>query len=141
MNQPYPILIEGYTPEEVLAFSDEEMRIWIFNDDSLVFKIGSAEILGKFKTQSNKLVIELAQIDGGGEGVLPTLWLLAQQYAIRNELDCVEWLIHAVYCAKPNLKLQRVLQRRGFVIRDVAEIGTVYHYVDQVWEKILKTDG
>jgi hypothetical protein len=140
MNQLNSILIEGYKPEEILAFPDEAIKAWVFVDDPIVFKIGSAEILGAFKVESNKLIIELAQIDGGGEGVLPTLWLLARQYAIRNELDCVEWFIHAVYCAKPNLKLQRVMQRRGFVIQDVAEVGMVYHYTDQVWEKILKTD-
>lgn len=140
MNQSSPILIEGYKPKEILAFSDEEIRTWVMVDKPLIFKIGSAEILGQFKIDSNKLVIELAQIDGGGEGVLPTLWLLARQYAIRNELDCVEWFIHAVYCAKPNLKLQRVLQRRGFAIQNFADIGTVYHYVDQIWEKTLNTN-
>jgi hypothetical protein len=25
----------------------------------------------------------------------------------------VEWIVHAVSCAKPNLKLRRVLERRG----------------------------
>ena len=39
---------------------------------------GTAEILGEFKVKGESLIVELAQIDGGGEGVLPTLSLLAQ---------------------------------------------------------------
>jgi hypothetical protein len=39
----------------------------------IVFRAGSAEILGEFKIKGESLMVELAQIDGGGEGVLPTL--------------------------------------------------------------------
>jgi hypothetical protein len=75
------------------------------------------------------LIIQLAQIDGGGEGVLPSLWLLAHRYATQHHLTEIEWIIHAVNCAKPNLKLRRLLERRGFVVRDIEGIGQVYYLV------------
>jgi len=56
------------------------------------------------------LIVELGQIDGGGEGVLPTLTSLAQRYAEKRGLRKVEWIIHALNCAEPNLKLRRVME-------------------------------
>ena len=34
--------------------------------------------------------------------------------------------------AQPNLKLRRVLDRFGFVIRDVAGVGSAFHHVHRV---------
>jgi hypothetical protein len=127
-----PILIEGYTSDELLEMPDESLAPYLFTDDPLVFSVGTAEILGKFRLGANRLIIELAQIEGGGEGVLPTLWLLANRYAARQHLDEVEWIVHAVHCAKPNLKLRHLLERRGFVVEDVKGIGTAYHFVNKV---------
>jgi hypothetical protein len=72
-------------------------------------------------------VVELAQIEGGGEGVLISLVSLAKHYAALRQLSGVEWIVHAVSCAKPNLKLRRVLERRGFVIENVEGVGEAYH--------------
>jgi len=41
----------------------------------------------------------------------------------------IEWLVHAVRCAHPNLKLRRVLNRRGFAVQMVPGIGDVYRLV------------
>jgi hypothetical protein len=43
--------------------------------------------------------------------------------------DCgqSEWLVYATACAKPNLKLRRVLERRGFTVREVPGKGECYH--------------
>jgi hypothetical protein len=77
-------------------------------------------------------MIELAQIDGGGEGVLATLWLLAERYARQRRLSFVEWIVHAVACAKPNLKLRALIEKRGFEVRDIVGIGRAYCYVHAV---------
>ena len=87
-------------------------------------------LLGSFKVNGDRLVVELAQIEGGGEGVLVSLASLTRRYATQHRLSAVEWIVHAVSCAKPNLKLRRVLERRGFVVRQVAGVGEAYHFVD-----------
>jgi len=92
-----------------------------------VFKAGSAQILGEFDLRDNRLVIELAHIDGGGEGALPTIAVLAEKYARLNNLEAVEWIVHAVRCANPNPKLRRVLERRGFQIQDVPGYGQAFY--------------
>ena len=127
---PREVLFEGPQEEEILKLPRETVEELILLGEPLVFRIGSAVLLGSFKITTNRLVIELAQIDGGGEGVLIALASLARRYAKLRNLPETEWIIHAVSCAKPNLKLRRVLERRGFVIRQVAGIGEAYHLVD-----------
>jgi hypothetical protein len=126
------INIEGCTPEEILSLPDDQIVAMVFAGGPLVFRAGSAEILGEFKIRGKSLVIELAQIDGGGEGVLPTLGSLAYRYAKDKGLVKVEWVVHALNCAKPNPKLRRVLERRGFTITDVEGVGEAYYLVDEV---------
>lgn len=126
------ILIEGYTTDEILSLPHEQVEALVFTAKPLVFKVGSARILGEFRIEAKRLVVELAHIDGGGEGVLPSLWLLAERYAGREGLEEVEWIIHALHCAKPNPKLRPLLERRGFVVRDVPGIGPVYHRIQPV---------
>ena len=40
----------------------------------IVFRAGSSTVLAAVQIEGRRLIIELAHIDGGGEGVLPTLW-------------------------------------------------------------------
>ena len=120
------MLIEGYTVDEVLQLSNEEMRMLVLRDEPLVFKVGSANLLGRFKVADDALVMELAHVDGGGEGALPSLASLASRYAKREGLAFVEWRVHAVHCAKPNVKLRRVLERRGFIVRQIDSVGECY---------------
>src|ERR1044072_6995747 len=96
--------IEGYTPDEILGLPDEHLDAFVLSGESLVFRAGSAEVLGEFKIRGGSLLVELAQIDGGGEGVLPALTSLAHKYAQRRGLEKVEWVVHALHCAKPNPK-------------------------------------
>jgi hypothetical protein len=120
------LLIEGYTSEEILALSNAELDGIVLRDEPLVFRVGSASMLGRFRIEERALVMELAHIDGGGEGALPALASLARKYAAREGLDAIEWRVHAVHCGKPNLKLRRVLERRGFQVRNVAGVGECY---------------
>src|SRR5689334_16824821 len=126
----HEVLFEGLREEEILNLPRETVEQLVLLGEPLVFRIGSAVVLGSFKIDTNRLVIELAQIEGGGEGVLTALASVAKRYAkLRNLLE-IEWIVHAVSCANPNLKLQRVLQRRGFVISQVPGVGEAYHLID-----------
>ena len=76
------INIEGYSPDDILAaLPDEQLDAFVLSNRPIVFRAGTAEILGEFKVKGESLIVELAQIDGGGEGVLPTLTSLAHRYA------------------------------------------------------------
>jgi len=119
--------IEGYS-------ADEQVDEFVLCGRSIVFRAGSAEILGEFKINDKSLIVVLAQIDGGGEGILPTLTSLAQRYAKKRGLKKVEWLVHAVNCAEPNLKLRRVMQRRGFQIVDLEGAGKAFFLVHEIGE-------
>lgn len=121
------ILIEGYSADEILALPNAELQAIVLRDEPLVFKAGSANLLGRFLVDSaSTLVLELAHIDGGGEGALPAIASVASRYAKREGLSTIEWRVHAVNCATPNLKLRRVLERRGFVVQDVPGTGECY---------------
>jgi hypothetical protein len=64
------VLFEGLSEQQILNLPQEELEKLILVGEPLVFRVGSAVVLGSFHTQANRLVIELAQIEGGGEGVL-----------------------------------------------------------------------
>ncbi len=76
--------------------------------------------------------VELAHVDGGGEGVLPLLTSLVQLYAAKRKLRAVDWYVYATHCANPNLKLRRVLERRGFVVRAVDGKGECYYLRSEI---------
>ena len=124
------VLIEGWTREELLSLTRDELDALVFCDEPVIFRAGSAEILGQFRRADETLTIELGHIEGGGEGVLASLVLLARRYAEREGLSTIEWRVHAVHCANPNLKLQRVLKRRGFRVTSLPGLGECYHLVE-----------
>ena len=126
------INIEGYSPDEILNLPDEQLEALVLSGEPLVFRAGTAEILGEFQIKGDSLVVELAQIDGGGEGVLPALTLLAQRYAKKRGLKKMEWIVHALNCAEPNLKLRRVMERRGFQIVNIDGGGKAYYRVYEI---------
>jgi hypothetical protein len=126
------MLFEGFTEDEILRLPLETVEGMILLGEPFVFRIGSATILGSFEVKDDSLVIELAQIDGGGEGVLIALGALARRYASLRALSSVRWIVHAISCAKPNLKLRHVLEHRGFVVEEIAGIGAAYHFLDKI---------
>lgn len=86
------VLFEGLSEEQILALPQEHIERLILLGEPLVFRVGSAEILGSFKIASDHLVVELAQIEGGGEGILISLASLAKRYvkftqALRRGMD------------------------------------------------------
>jgi hypothetical protein len=131
MEHPRQVTIEGYTPDEILGLPGEQVDSFILSGEPVVFKAGSAEILAQIAADSHKLVVELAQIKGGGEGVLLTLWVLAERLALKKGLQQVEWIVYATSCADPNLKLRRLLERKGFVVKVVPDKGEAYHLIQK----------
>jgi hypothetical protein len=121
------ILFEGLTRDEILKLPAEQIEELLLTGEPVLFAAGTARILGEFQQKNNRLFVTLAQIEGGGEGVLPALSILIEDYARSRSLDGVEWIVHAVHCAKPNLKLKRVLERRGFTVKDI-DGATAYYY-------------
>jgi hypothetical protein len=53
-----PVLIEGFTADEVLALTNDQLSQFVFCDQPVVFRIGSAEILGKFERNADSLILE-----------------------------------------------------------------------------------
>lgn len=130
------ITFNGLTSEEILALPDEVLERSVMSGEELVFEAGSADVLlGRFWISGSTLVLELGHIDGGGEGVLPAIAVLAQRFASRRQLDTIDWRVHAVNCPKPNPRLRRLLERRGFRITDVPGTGVCYHQVQAVAER------
>ena len=124
--------IEGYSVNEILSLPLEQLDAFVLSGRPIVFRAGTAAILGEVKIKGESLIVELAHIDGGGEGVLPTLTSLARQYAKTRGLKRVEWIVHALNCAEPNLKLRRVMERRGFQIVDIEGVGKAYYQIHEV---------
>ena len=125
---PHQILFEGLTPDAILKLPAQEIEQLVLTGEPLILTAGSARILGEFRRSSDRLNVTLAQIEGGGEGVLPALTILIEKFARSQSLAAVEWVVHAVHCAKPNLKLKRVLERKGFVVKEVDGTTAYYHY-------------
>jgi hypothetical protein len=130
-----PVTFDGLTLDEVLALPDEAIDALILCAEPLVFRVGTADVLGRFWVADSALVLELGHIDGGGEGVLPAIAHLAERYARRRRLTALDWRVHAVNCARPNLKLRRILERRGFTIADVMGSGVCYHHIQSLRSK------
>ncbi|MBZ9713899.1 hypothetical protein [Deinococcus multiflagellatus] len=114
------MLFEGYTADERLALPDEQLRALALTDEPVVFRIGSSEVLGQFTVSGDTLILELAQIDDGGEGVLAAL---ASRYARQQGLGFVEWRVHALHCARPNLRLRRMMELKGLTVHTVPGVG------------------
>ncbi|RJS13941.1 hypothetical protein DRW03_35590 [Corallococcus sp. H22C18031201] len=124
------ILIEGYTSDEVLRLAEQEIAALVLTGAPIVICIGTAELLGCFSLQPDTLLVELAHIDNGGEGILPSFWRLMRRFAQARGIGRIEWMVHAVRCARPNIKLRRALLRRGFIVRTLPGIGEAYHLLD-----------
>lgn len=126
------INIEGYSAEEFLALPIKQIETLVFIDEPIIFKIGTAEVLGRFKINDKSLVIELAHIEGGGEGILPLIFIISKKYAQKSGLKQIEWIVHALNCAKPNPKLRPIMERKGFVIKEIECIGKAYYFSQDV---------
>jgi hypothetical protein len=126
------VTLEGLTPDEILSLPDDHIDALVLCGEPLVFHTGTSEILGRFWVADVSLVLELGHIEGGGEGVLPTIAVLAERYARRRGLELIDWRVHALNCARPNPKLRPLLERRGFTVTDVPGTGPCYRLLRAV---------
>jgi hypothetical protein len=88
------VLFEGLRDEQILNLPKEEVDQLILLGEPIVFRVGSAILLGSFRADSEQLRIELAQIEGGGEAyyvsVFPreTLRDTSRTFASRMDRAC-----------------------------------------------------
>ena len=82
--------------------------------------------LGQFAIDDTKLMVELAQINGGGEGILLSVSRLEKHVARLKRLESIGCIVHAINCAEPNLKLRAHLEKTGFTIQNIPEKGEAY---------------
>ena len=130
------IIIEGYTIDELNSLiGTADFEELIFTEKPVVFNAGSAEILGQFSKERNELHVDLAHIEGGGEGILIAINSMAKKYAIEKDYDIINWYVHATNCAKPNPKLQRILRLREFEITTIEGKGSVFYKRERVNNK------
>lgn len=113
---PYPeILIEGLSSEELVELDDLESLV--VTGAPVIFRAGSANILAEFSIEDQILSVELAVVENGGEGVMPTLISIIERSAVKRGFIAIEWWVYARNCSVPNPKLERVLKLLGFQIR------------------------
>lgn len=117
--------IEGVTLDELKSMPAEEVDILLRFGRPITFHMGSANILAEFNTTGDELLVNLAHIDGGGEGVLALLWKAIMGYAAERNYRVIQWNIHALTCANPNPRLQQFLRGRGFTEIDHEVHGRV----------------
>ena len=123
-------LIAGFDPSEILQLPPSDLRELLLVDRAILFGAGTAEVLAQLTDRGSTLRIELAQIDGGGEGVLPVLWRVGRSVGSSLGFTSIEWLVYAVHCASPNLKQRRVLERRGFELQTRPVEGDAFVLLD-----------
>jgi hypothetical protein len=126
------LLIEGFRPSDLPDALGAEVEAEVLNGRPLVARVGTAEILISLSMDGGLFRAELAHVDGGGEGVLPTLISVIMRLARRRAAQEIEWLVFATNCARPNPRLRPLLERRGFVIREVADRGFCYSRRDRI---------
>ena len=127
MKRKEEVLIDGLSTTELLQWSDsEEFQSIVFTEEPVIFRAGTSQVLGQFSKVDDQLRIVLSHIEGGGEGVLLTVVNLFRKFAKRQKLEEIEWIVHAVDCPKPNPKLPRILELKGFYIIDDPTDGQVY---------------
>ena len=126
------ITFNGLTADEILSLSDDTINIQVVSKAPMVVRVGTADVLGRFWIDRASVILELGHIDGGGEGVLAAIAVLAKRFALRRGLESLDWRVHAVTCQEPNLKLRRLMERRGFQVCEVPGTGLCYHMVQVV---------
>ncbi len=118
--------IEGIPLESLRTLSRDEQNALLNFGTPVTFTMGTAIVLAEFNRSGNELIVNLAHIDGGGEGVLLSLWKAVETYATDRAYYGVQWNVHALTCAKPNPRLQRFLRRQGFGELDHQLYGRIF---------------
>jgi hypothetical protein len=126
------LLIEGFRPDELPAALGPELQRELLRGRPLVARAGTSDVLMSLELRDGVLRAELAHVDGGGEGILPALFSIIVRLGRLHDAREVEWLVFATNCARPNPRLRPVLERRGFVVREISGRGFCYYRKDLV---------
>ncbi len=118
--------IEGIPLKTLKALPRADLDALLAFGRPITFRIGSASILVEFNSSGDELSVNLAHIDGGGEGVLLAVWKAVEAYAADRGYASLQWHVHALTCARPNPRLQQFLRRRGFAEIDHDVYGRVF---------------
>jgi hypothetical protein len=126
--------IEGISIKVLKGLPRDEQDALLAFGRPITFRIGTANILAEFNRTDRKLTVNLAHIDGGGEGVLVLLWKAVQNYAADRGYISVDWHIHALTCVRPNPRLQQFLRRQGFAEINHEVYGQIFTRQEDVSE-------
>ncbi|ESQ79505.1 hypothetical protein [Asticcacaulis sp. YBE204] len=120
--------IEGLSLSVLKALSKDEQDAFLAFGKPVTFRMGSATILAEFNRSEQELSVNLAHIDGGGEGVLVLLWKALAQYATDRGYEAVNWHVHALTCVIPNPRLQRFLRNKEFAKTEHPVHGPIFTF-------------
>jgi len=120
------IQIEGVPLEALRALPLHDQDELLSFSKPISFTMGSATILAEFNRNGDELVVNLAHIDGGGEGVLLILWKAMKIYASERDYRSIRWNVHALTCPKPNPRLQRFLRTHDFAEVNDPTYGPIF---------------
>ncbi len=109
------LMIDGIKPSELVTLDD--LEAYALAGRPIVFAVGEAEVLAEFSKSGKVLLVEIAVVEQGGEGVLPVLVSTIERAALAREFSAIEWSVLARNCSTPNPKLMRVLEKIGFEVR------------------------
>jgi hypothetical protein len=108
------VQVEGLSLDALKAMAPNDLDELLAFGRPITFQMGTATILAEFNKIDDDLCVNLAHIDGGGEGVLVSLRKLIINYAKERNYLGIVWNVHALTCAHPNPRLQRFLRAQGF---------------------------
>ncbi|MEO5930713.1 MAG: hypothetical protein ABIR47_12325 [Candidatus Kapaibacterium sp.] len=112
-----------------MEMPSEDLDELLLRGKPIIISVGSATVLAEISRNDRTLTIHLAHIDGGGEGILPLFIGMARQYAVERKFSRIEWIVLAANCARPNPKLLRFLELKGFVLRRIDGLPEDYHRI------------
>ena len=118
--------IEGVSLKTLRALPRDEQDALLAFGRPITFRIGTATVLAEFNPDGDALTVNLAHVDGGGEGVLVVIWKAVEAYAADRTYALLTWNVHALTCVRPNPRLRVFLARRGFIEVDHAKYGPVF---------------
>jgi hypothetical protein len=132
MTAKSELLIEGFRPGDLPEALGSDLQREVLRGRPLVARAGTSEVLMCLELREEVLRAELGHVDGGGEGVLPALFSIIVRLARLHGAREIEWVVFATNCARPNPRLRPILERRGFIVREVPGRGACYYRKDEV---------
>jgi hypothetical protein len=87
-----PAIRRSFRRTTYLALRSEHLETLVLTGKPLVIRAGLTEMLAGFCVSARTLSVDLGRIDGGADGVLPSLVSLIRHYTVSRNLEPIEWL-------------------------------------------------